>query len=375
MSHAAPPALTVRYDGSQRTFAAGHDVVVGRDLRADMRIAHPLISRAHLLLRFDQGRWLAIDNGSLNGIYVNGRRVPVVDIHDGQAINIGNPDGPQLSFEVGRHQGIGGPAAADDVDADRRIAGARPAGDPPRSSRARPPGRRPAAADRPGTVAPVSRRRRRHRATEASARRPTRRARRTRRRPPRPATAPPPVASAPPDDWRRRPEWRRRRSARRPRCGNLATRMIQILRRVAHSGQAAGLGRRSVAPTTTTSSSPTCWRRAITRSWSDRRPAPRSATRTASTAPSSTASRVGSAVLHDGDVVTIGNVDLVFTDGTLVRRTEAGDPHRRPRGARRRLRRSTARDLLDRHLADRPAGHADRDHRRRPARARPRCRG
>src|ERR1700761_5726998 len=108
MSQAAPPVLTVRYDGSQRTFAAGHDVVVGRDLRADMRITHPLISRAHLLLRFDQGRWLAIDNGSLNGTYVNGRRVPVVDIHDGQSINIGNPDGPLLTFEVGRHQGMAG---------------------------------------------------------------------------------------------------------------------------------------------------------------------------------------------------------------------------------------------------------------------------
>jgi ABC-type multidrug transport system ATPase subunit len=33
--------------------------------------------------------------------------------------------------------------------------------------------------------------------------------------------------------------------------------------------------------------------------------------------------RVGSAVLNDGDVVTIGNIDLVFTGGTLVRRTEA----------------------------------------------------
>jgi ABC-type multidrug transport system ATPase subunit len=33
--------------------------------------------------------------------------------------------------------------------------------------------------------------------------------------------------------------------------------------------------------------------------------------------------RVGSAVLNDGDVVTIGNIDLVYTDGNLVRRTEA----------------------------------------------------
>ena len=33
-------------------------------------------------------------------------------------------------------------------------------------------------------------------------------------------------------------------------------------------------------------------------------------------------SRVDTALLNDGDVVTIGNVDLVFADGTLVRRTE-----------------------------------------------------
>src|SRR5689334_12939614 len=108
MSRPASPALTVRYDGSTRSFAAGNDVVVGRDLRADVRIAHPLISRAHLVLRFDQGRWVAIDNGSLNGMYVNGRRMPAVDIADGMPINIGNPDGPQLIFEVGRHQGAAG---------------------------------------------------------------------------------------------------------------------------------------------------------------------------------------------------------------------------------------------------------------------------
>src|ERR671915_912269 len=110
MSRPASPALTVRHDGSARTFAAGNDVVVGRDLRADVRIAHPLISRAHLVLRFDQGRWVAIDNGSLNGMYVNGRRVPTIDIQDGQQVNIGNPDGPGLTFEVGRHTGsVGAP--------------------------------------------------------------------------------------------------------------------------------------------------------------------------------------------------------------------------------------------------------------------------
>ena len=94
------PVLTVRYNGPPRTFAPGHDVVVGRDLRADVRLAHPLVSRAHLVLRFDRGRWLAVDNGSLNGMYVHGRRVQEVDIADGTTVNIGNPDGPPLTFEV-----------------------------------------------------------------------------------------------------------------------------------------------------------------------------------------------------------------------------------------------------------------------------------
>ncbi len=90
MSRPAAPALSVRYDGSARTFAAGNDVVVGRDLRADVRIAHPLISRAHLVLRFDQGRWIAIDNGSLNGMYVNGQRVPTIDPLRGSRAHVGD---------------------------------------------------------------------------------------------------------------------------------------------------------------------------------------------------------------------------------------------------------------------------------------------
>src|SRR5690349_2184710 len=134
MSRPAPPALTVGHDGSARTFAAGNDVVIGRDLRADVRIAHPLISRAHLVLRFDQGRWMAIDNGSLNGMFVNGRRVPTVDIHDGLHVNIGNPDGPELTFEVGRHQGGGRPPTSA-IPITNRPSGSWPSQQPPPPSR------------------------------------------------------------------------------------------------------------------------------------------------------------------------------------------------------------------------------------------------
>ncbi len=108
MSRPSAPALTVRYNGPPRTFAAGHDVVVGRDLRADIRIAHPLVSRAHVVLRFEHGRWTATDNGSLNGMFVHGRRVPAVDIADGTTVNLGSPDGPALSCEVRSQQGPAG---------------------------------------------------------------------------------------------------------------------------------------------------------------------------------------------------------------------------------------------------------------------------
>ncbi|OBI81105.1 ABC transporter ATP-binding protein [Mycobacterium sp. 1245805.9] len=100
--------LTVRSQRSEGNFAPGRDVVVGSDVRADLRVAHPLIARAHLLLRFEGGRWVAVDNNSMNGVFLNGRRVPAVDIEDGQALNIGKPDGPRITFEVGHHQGTVG---------------------------------------------------------------------------------------------------------------------------------------------------------------------------------------------------------------------------------------------------------------------------
>ncbi|MGB2918717.1 MAG: FHA domain-containing protein, partial [Mycobacterium sp.] len=158
MSRPAPPALTVRYDGSPRTFAPGSDVVVGRDLRADVRIAHPLISRAHLVVRFDQGRWIAIDNGSLNGMYVNGRRLPAVDITDGQQIHVGNPDGPLLTFEVGRHQGsVGAPPPTAAVPVAGRSGTAWPSQPPAPTIRPPAPRRQPGYPTGPSNPAPPAR--------------------------------------------------------------------------------------------------------------------------------------------------------------------------------------------------------------------------
>ncbi|MGH3597045.1 MAG: FHA domain-containing protein [Mycobacterium sp.] len=324
MNQAAPPTLTVRHDGSQRTFAAGHDVVVGRDLRADIRITHPLISRAHLLLRFEQGRWLAIDNGSLNGTYVNGRRVPVVDIHDGQIVNIGNPDGPQLAFEIGRHAGMAGrppqtasmriaqPSAAprpSQPQPARQASGPRPAGSAPsRPHIGAPPHIAPgppqphypgSGGQRSGAYPPSSP----HQAPPQH------------RQPP----APMPASSSPQQPLTRAAP----PVSKPPEVGSLATKMFQaILPGAAAPAKPPGsatIGRANDNDIVIQDVLASRHHAFLVQSplGTEIRDA-RSINGTFVNGV-----RVGSAILSEGDVVTIGNIDLAFTDGNLVRRTEA----------------------------------------------------
>src|SRR5271155_5124369 len=324
-SQAAPPVLTVRYDGSQRTFAAGHDVVVGRDLRADMRITHPLISRAHLLLRFDQGRWLAIDNGSLNGTYANGRRVPVIDIRDGQAINIGNPDGPQLTFEIGRHAGMAGrPPQTASMPIVKSSAPARPS--PPQQSR-------PAAGSRP----PASGTPRPYPGAPSAPPQPLYQGGGGQRppgdptgppHPPPPPNWQPPAegagAGSPPPPPNFQPKTQMAPPASKPpETGNLATKMIQAI--------LPGSVTPDKPPGSATIGRATDNDIVIQDVLASRHHAflvqsplgteIRDARSVNGTFVNGV--RVGSAVLNEGDVITIGNVDLVFTEGNLIRRTEA----------------------------------------------------
>ncbi len=323
MTPPAPPALTVRYDGSKRTFAAGHDVVVGRDLRADMRITHPLISRAHLLLRFDQGRWLAIDNGSLNGTFVNGRRVPVVDIQDGASLNIGNPDGPSLRFEVGRHRGMAGrPPQTASMPIAASSGTAWPSGQPGppiAAPPAPPPGRPPTWAGPPPLRPPSG----------------------PPGQPPYPqGGAPPRPAAPPPANFQLHPQMSgvgHVGSAQAPQTqmapsipkgvetsvSNLATKMLQAL--LPRSGAlqkpagSATIGRATDNDIVIQDVLASRHHAFLTQTPLG------TEIRDAHSVNGTFVNgvRVGSAVLTEGDVVTIGNVDLVFTRDTLVRRTEA----------------------------------------------------
>jgi ABC-type multidrug transport system ATPase subunit/predicted component of type VI protein secretion system len=331
MTPPAPPALTVRYDGSERTFAAGHDVVVGRDLRADMRITHPLISRAHLLLRFDQGRWLAIDNGSLNGTFVNGRRVPVVDIQDGASINIGNPDGPSLRFEVGRHHGMVGrppqtasmPIAQASGTAWPNSQASGPPGPPVAAPPAPPPGRPTTWAGPPPPRPPSGP--------------PGQPAYPRGGAPPRPGAHPP--SAPPPANFQPHPQMsgvghvgptqtsQTQMAPAQPAetsVSNLATKMFQALRPSRSGAMRKPVGSATIGRATDNDI-------VIQDVLASRHHAFLTQTplgteiRDAHSVNGTFVNgvRVGSAVLTEGDVVTIGNVDLVFTRDTLVRRTEA----------------------------------------------------
>ena len=104
---------------------------------------------------------------------------------------------------------------------------------------------------------------------------------------------------------------------------NLATRMVKFLSpRSSGRGQAAPAPSRSVAPPTTTSSSPTCWPHVSTRRWCQTPLGTEIRDRSVN-GTFVNGTRVGSAILTEDDVVTIGNVDLVFRDGTLIKRSEA----------------------------------------------------
>lgn len=331
--------LTVRYEGAERTFAPGNDVVIGRDLRADVRVAHPLISRTHLIVRFDQGRWVAIDNGSLNGLFVNHHRVPMVDIQDGLRVNIGNPDGPALTFEVGRHQGTAGrPPLTTSIPIVNPVTAASPRAPQGQSAGASWPGQ-------PQQSSSAAFRQPTHLPSGAQPVHP----------PSGPTPVPPPSGSmpsypsgpqprhptggqpaAPPSGPQHAPQIYRTPPNMPPAqpagpetsrvagdASNLATSMMKILRpgkaALESAPGAIKIGRANdndiVIPEVLAS-----------RHHATLIPTPHGTEIHDNRSINGTfvnGARVDSAVLHDGDVVTIGNIDLVFAGGTLARRDES----------------------------------------------------
>jgi ABC transport system ATP-binding/permease protein len=329
VSRPAPPPLTIWHDGTEHTFAPGHDVVIGRDLRADIRIADPRISRAHLILRFEQGKWVAIDNGSVNGTFVNGYRRPVIDIHDGQSINIGNAGGPRLTFEVGARRGKGGrpPASASPQGAQSTVSWSTPA--PPSPPAAQPPGP-PAGSRRGGAPPPAPQGRlapRVRRPALSPSEYPTN-AHTNLPAPPRTAGPPPDEttvvnAGSPPSTHEVPPT--EVTMIGTPTAGpdgsNFATKFVKLLSpRSAPAAKPAGsvtIGRATDNDVVIPDVLASRYHATL-----DLTPLGTEIRDTSANGTFVNGTRVGSAILSEGDVVTVGNVDLVVSGGLLVRRSE-----------------------------------------------------
>ncbi len=102
----APP-LTVWAGPNRYVFAPGRDVIVGYGPGCDIPLAglggpspRPPAPHPDVVLRFTGAQWVAIDL-SHRGVFVDGFRVPTVQIRDGLGITIGDPQhGPRLIFQV-----------------------------------------------------------------------------------------------------------------------------------------------------------------------------------------------------------------------------------------------------------------------------------
>jgi pSer/pThr/pTyr-binding forkhead associated (FHA) protein len=90
--------LSVRTeDGRAARFSRSFHV--GRDRDCEVRIEDARVSRKHVLVSFENGRWRFRDQQSGNGVFVNGRRVETASIDKSLTIRLG-ADGPLVVMEV-----------------------------------------------------------------------------------------------------------------------------------------------------------------------------------------------------------------------------------------------------------------------------------
>ena len=86
------PALIVRSGGgrSGETFhPEGERTTIGRSPDCEIFLDDVTVSRKHAVLAQRDGRWTVEDQGSLNGTFVNRKRVESAELDDGDELQIG----------------------------------------------------------------------------------------------------------------------------------------------------------------------------------------------------------------------------------------------------------------------------------------------
>jgi eukaryotic-like serine/threonine-protein kinase len=77
--------------GQTFAFQVSDAFVLGRSRRANLRLPRGdrFISRLHFLLEPAEGQCRVMDLGSRNGTYLNGRRIEIADLNDGDCLRAG----------------------------------------------------------------------------------------------------------------------------------------------------------------------------------------------------------------------------------------------------------------------------------------------
>ncbi|MEE1324766.1 MAG: FHA domain-containing protein [Bifidobacteriaceae bacterium] len=82
--------VTTRGSSAGARYLLDEDVVtVGRDPESDILLDNTTVSRRHAIFKRHDGRYTVEDAGSLNGTYVNMKRVDSAELHNGDSIIIG----------------------------------------------------------------------------------------------------------------------------------------------------------------------------------------------------------------------------------------------------------------------------------------------
>ena len=84
---------------------------IGRDRDCDVQIQDGRVSRKHVMVSIDNGRWQVHDQQSGNGLFVDGRRVKTASIDGSLSIRLG-AEGPIVMMEVAAAPTFAPPAAA-----------------------------------------------------------------------------------------------------------------------------------------------------------------------------------------------------------------------------------------------------------------------
>jgi hypothetical protein len=86
------PALVVRSGGGragEHFLLQNERITVGRSPECDIFLDDVTVSRRHALVKQADGRFLIEDQGSLNGTFLNRRRIESAPLEDGDEVQIG----------------------------------------------------------------------------------------------------------------------------------------------------------------------------------------------------------------------------------------------------------------------------------------------